>query len=403
MRGETNLQDLESGPYFGSYALQGRRKKMEDSAILAPCLVKCKAELGSAGTSLSRPLHDAIEDPSPLYTDANEPAGAKEDILHFFAVYDGHGGAVASRFCAKRLHHFFSARLHLLASLPPGAAPPAMPCQDGPAAETGGAEDEHVAAAGEKSASSLASSIQEDCFGPQTVDLRQLRPLTADMITDALEYAFLEAHERFCRKTAVELIGTTATVGVVSSTHIFVAFSGDSRAVLRKHGVAYPVTLDQKPERPDEAERIKAAGGNIYVTDGQRVEGILGMTRAIGDSALTTAGVTPLPEVTVLRRAPGDEMLVLASDGLWECVSNEVSVEAAHRCLELVAERGKGRNVGAKHAAKVLANHAFKKGSGDNITVLVLDLAGPDDRKPKTQSASEGKAGGGEPMDVDGG
>lgn len=139
-----------------------------------------------------------------------------------------------------------------------------------------------------------------------------------------------------------------------------------------------PLTCDQKPTREDESKRVQDAGGRIYMTDGFRVEGILGMTRAIGDVALEGAGLTPEPEMTVLERREEDEVAVLASDGLWEVMTNEGAVETACKAITMVSRKGRPRNFACRHAAKVLAHHALKMGSSDNISVVVVDLKSPD-------------------------
>lgn len=58
---------------------------------------------------------------------------------------------------------------------------------------------------------------------------------------------------------------------------------------------------------------------------GLRVMGILQCTRAIGDKDLQSYGVIPTPDVLSLPRTGHEEFLVLATDGLWDVMSNEVS------------------------------------------------------------------------------
>lgn len=72
-------------------------------------------------------------------------------------------------------------------------------------------------------------------------------------------------------------------------------------------------------------ERVQAAGGTVLNNSGLRVMGILQCTRAIGDKDLRQYGVIPTPDVLSIPRTPEDEFLVLATDGLWDVVSNEVS------------------------------------------------------------------------------
>ena len=63
--------------------------------------------------------------------------------------------------------------------------------------------------------------------------------------------------------------GSTAVAALVTGSHCFVANCGDSRAYVWRHGRALPLSLDHKPDRPDELARIRAAGGfvpNPYLT-----------------------------------------------------------------------------------------------------------------------------------------
>lgn len=74
--------------------------------------------------------------------------------------------------------------------------------------------------------------------------------------------------------------GTTATVMLVTKDKLYYANCGDSRTILVRNGVAEEITKDHKPQDPEEEKRIKNAGG--FVAD-NRVDGTLGVARALGD------------------------------------------------------------------------------------------------------------------------
>ena len=92
----------------------------------------------------------------------------------------------------------------------------------------------------------------------------------------------------------------------------------------------------------------------------------------------------PKPEVTVVPRAKDDECLILASDGLWDVMSNEDACKVARRQIHLWYKNNDGpyyvegsepsMSPAAKAAADCLVRLALTKGSGDNITVIVIDL-----------------------------
>lgn len=87
--------------------------------------------------------------------------------------------------------------------------------------------------------------------------------------------------------------------------------------------------------------------------------------------------VSAEPEVTVVDRTEQDEFLILASDGLWDVVSNEVACKIARNCLSGRAasrfpEAVAGRT--AADAAALLTELAMSRGSRDNISVVVVEL-----------------------------
>lgn len=82
-------------------------------------------------------------------------------------------------------------------------------------------------------------------------------------------------------------------------------------------------------------------------------------------------------------RAKEDECLILASDGLWDVMSNEEACDIARKRIlvwhkkygeTLSAERGDGVDPAAQAAADYLSKLALHKGSKDNVTVIVIDL-----------------------------
>ncbi|RWW85885.1 hypothetical protein BHE74_00005406 [Ensete ventricosum] len=204
-------------------------------------------------------------------------------------------------------------------------------------------------------------------------------------------------------------VGSTAVVAVVGPTRIVVANCGDSRAVLCRNGAPIPLSSDHKPDREDELQRIEAIGGRVIYWDGARVLGVLAMSRAIGKSTQSIPN-TPLlllllllllclgkmegaknmnhetgdsylkpyvvsePEVTVTEREEGDECLILASDGLWDVVTNETACDVARMCLrgdgddDKEEEGGGGGHSLCSDAAVLLTKLALARHSADNIS-----------------------------------
>lgn len=97
-----------------------------------------------------------------------------------------------------------------------------------------------------------------------------------------------------------------------------------------------PLSRDHKPEDPIEKERIVSCGGRVEpFTDSngkpvgplriwlknEEIPG-LAMSRSIGDIVACRAGVNGEPELKEVFLTPADKMVIIASDGVWEFLSN---------------------------------------------------------------------------------
>ena len=90
------------------------------------------------------------------------------------------------------------------------------------------------------------------------------------------------------------------------------------------------LSFDHKPFNAEERRRIEAAGGCVSM---KRVDGELAVSRALGDFSFKDADMAPElckvtahPDVTVELRHSDDEFIVLACDGIWDVMTNEVRV-----------------------------------------------------------------------------
>lgn len=152
--------------------------------------------------------------------------------------------------------------------------------------------------------------------------------------------------------------GSTASTAVLLGDRLLVANVGDSRVVASRAGSAIPLSIDHKPDRSDERERIEQAGGFILWAGTWRVGGILAVSRAFGDKLLKPFVVAD-PEIKE-EELEGVDFIIIASDGLWNVISNEEAVALVQH------------NQDAEMASRNLIQEAFARGSSDNITCVIV-------------------------------
>ncbi|CAL9069515.1 probable protein phosphatase 2C 34 [Musa acuminata AAA Group] len=135
--------------------------------------------------------------------------------------------------------------------------------------------------------------------------------------------------------------GSTALTIVKQGELMVIANIGDSRAVLATtsdDGSLVPIqlTIDFKPNLPQEAERITQCKGRVFcLQDEPGVHRVwlpneeapgLAMSRAFGDYCIKDFGLISVPEVTQRSITGRDQFVVLATDGVWDVISNQEAV-----------------------------------------------------------------------------
>ncbi|KXN90607.1 hypothetical protein AN958_03847 [Leucoagaricus sp. SymC.cos] len=156
--------------------------------------------------------------------------------------------------------------------------------------------------------------------------------------------------------------GMTITIPPSSSRRVlYCANAGDARGVLCRNGKAVRLTYDHKGSDRQEAKRITDAGG--FVLSG-RVNGVLAVTRSLGDSSMKEF-VVGAPYTTETELCDKDEFLILACDGLWDVISDQQSVD-------LIRDTQSAQEASAK-----LLKHAISHHTTDNVTVIVVRFKQP--------------------------
>jgi len=187
----------------------------------------------------------------------------------------------------------------------------------------------------------------------------------------ALIQSFLELDKTFLKRccTSGDKSGSTGVTTLIKDEQIFIANTGDSRCIICEDAVVYALTNDHKPSIPFERERIINSGGQI--TQG-RVQGTLAVARAFGDieykdkSTFGAGVLTCEPEIKIWNIEDCTEFMVLACDGLWDVLTNEMVAQYVRKRLL--------KGISAQKVCEGLVRHAYMNGSTDNISVVIVSF-----------------------------
>lgn len=238
-----------------------------------------------------------------------------------------------------------------------------------------------------------------------------LHELIADSpLSDIVRYinAYKQMDENF--RNHSNRSGTTAVTAHImkgiNNPIMFLAWAGDARAVLVRQDGTVSVsgtTVDHKPENAQERKRIEDAGGFIF---NGHVGGIMAVPRALGDGNIKdrAKGVIATPDVKAVNLLPRHHFLILACDGVWDVLSSDQAANIVQNALyytgplsadpiaqtrEQTTEAGNDSRV--QYAARALRDVAKNAGSGDNISVLVVEFNWQSEEQQRRGEAEQTK------------
>eukprot|EP01086_Lenisia_limosa_P005732 TRINITY_DN2310_c0_g1_i1.p1 TRINITY_DN2310_c0_g1~~TRINITY_DN2310_c0_g1_i1.p1 ORF type:complete len:922 (-),score=64.78 TRINITY_DN2310_c0_g1_i1:19-2784(-) len=151
--------------------------------------------------------------------------------------------------------------------------------------------------------------------------------------------------------------GSTAASLLMIDDNMYFSNTGDARSVISRQKKAFRCSYDHKPTNIEEEQRIKMLGG--FVTEEGRVNGILAVSRSIGDFMLSPY-VCPEPYINTMVKTNDDEFVIIACDGVWDVMSDQQAVDIVHSVDDPAL------------AALKLRDIAYSYGSMDNITAMVI-------------------------------
>lgn len=259
---------------YGLSCMQGWRINMEDAHATILDIYNLPKLKSNDSESEAESDDEKPIDKSEI-NEANSNEVNSNEHISFFGVYDGHGGERAALFTGDHLHHILKS----------------------------------------------TESFQKKDY------------------INALKEAFLSCDQAILQDDDMkdDDSGCAATSAIITPSKIICGNAGDSRTIMSINGFAKALSYDHKPSNEGEKARISNAGG--YVEMG-RVNGNLALSRGIGDFEFKKNIDLPAEEQIVTCYPDviqhdidyeKDEFIVLACDGIWDCLTSQSCVECVRR------------------------------------------------------------------------
>ncbi|KAK9358975.1 phosphatase 2C-like domain-containing protein [Lipomyces starkeyi] len=312
----------------------------------------------NSSASASTANSDVASAPTTTFSNSS---GHNSSDAGYFAVFDGHAGKAVADWCGQKLHVLLEEQLR---KDPHGSIPEIFDRtfteadiqlskqslkNAGCTAVVALLRWEEMATTAYSSKIANGHSSGTDSQRNKASDLQP-----SDISPHHLyrHYHFLHHH----RSKSNERAQASQPQHTVQERMLYTANAGDARIVLCRKGKALRLSYDHKGTDQMEAQRIKNSGG--VVLNG-RVNGILAVTRALGDSYIKKLVISH-PYTTETYLTPEDEFVILACDGLWDVCSDQDAVDIIRDVKDPQA------------ASRILIDYALSHFSMDNLTCMVV-------------------------------
>jgi protein phosphatase len=212
----------------------------------------------------------------------------------------------------------------------------------------------------------------------------------SDKIRSALHSAFVETDAALlamCQERRLHYTSSTGVVALWCRNLLTIAHVGDSKACIARvtDGHIQPewLTIDHKPDLPNELQRIQQCGGSLawlhgnkpYIRGGdffrRQAAGDhpkqLNYSRAFGGKDLKVYGLSAVPDISHFEVTQDDKLVILGSDGLWDVLNPRLACEIALRARE------EGRSA-ALDLVKCAKEEMPLCGVRDNVSCIVAFL-----------------------------
>lgn len=174
--------------------------------------------------------------------------------------------------------------------------------------------------------------------------------------------------------------GSTCLLLIQIGNKILCANVGDSRAIMVTfQRIIIPLSIDHKPELPEEQSRIEKCGGIVMKDEDNGPFRVwkenknypgLAMSRSLGDFDAKLVGVIPDPDVLEFTLDGNSKYIILASDGIWEILSNEQVAKLGNSYYI----KNKSEEYCNKLISEACLNWKLKGNRRDDISSIIIFL-----------------------------
>eukprot|EP00257_Ricinus_communis_P013298 XP_015570706.2 probable protein phosphatase 2C 60 [Ricinus communis] len=268
----------------------------------------------------------------------------------FFGVYDGHGGKAVAKFCAKYLHQqVLKHAAYSAGDLGNALQKSFLRMDEMMHGQRGWRE---LAILGDK-IEKVSGMIEGFLWSPRSGDVNGH---VDDWSSEEGPHSDFQGPNSGC----------TACVAIIRENQLVVANAGDSRCVISRKG-------------QDSCDTVREYLIVCHLRNFQLGMLVLKSYQMFNYDVLPKQIVTANPDINTVELCDDDEFLVLACDGIWDCMSSQQLVDYVREQLN---NENKLSAICEKVFNRCLAPVAGGEGC-DNMTMIIVQF-----KRPVTSGAS---------------